>query len=87
MNGEEGDLGKGTVNFYPPVGTKLGVASSFRDKMDGMGYLDLRGQGVSPESQTPADTHVIHVMGSGDGFRCVVKKPGCSDSEGLASDL
>lgn len=44
VNGEEGDLGEETINFYLPADTELCMASSFRDKMDGVEYLDLRGR-------------------------------------------
>lgn len=49
VNGEEWYLGEGTSNFHLPAGTELGAASSFRDKMDGVEYLDLREQDARPE--------------------------------------
>lgn len=75
VNGEEGDLDEGTINSHPSVGAELGVASSFRDKMDRVEYLDLRGQDGGQESQMPADTHVIHMMGSTDAFRALSREP------------
>lgn len=49
VNGEEWYLGEGTSNFHLTAGTELGAASSFRDKMDGVEYLDLREQDARPE--------------------------------------
>lgn len=34
VNGEEGDSDEGTMEFSPPGGTELGVASSSRDNMN-----------------------------------------------------
>lgn len=82
MEGEEGYLGEGTINFHPSAGTELGVASSYRDKMDGVEY-DLRGQDAG--LQTPTSTHdVTLMMSSRDVFWHNVKRPASSDAEGLA---